>query len=180
MMSDAWTVKTHDLTYKPQVEIDKDFKHLMEGFGNDMQVNDERTELIKKKILTAWQDDSLRREAACFQYSLTLRQAKNDDINRIVGYIEASIKKKTAVTQEQLADAINVIENLEKIEDYWAAVRLKLMLALLRTGVTVDEAVHAIQRWLIGISVEDCEQAAKALLNAKHGVFFIRAYRRSD
>ncbi|HEY1930521.1 MAG TPA: RelA/SpoT domain-containing protein [Acetobacteraceae bacterium] len=77
MLHDGWGAKTHDLTYKPQGEIDRILDRHMQILGDVLQHLDDQSELIKMAIQDRWQADRRRRYAAREQLFWSLTNSSN-------------------------------------------------------------------------------------------------------
>lgn len=64
LLHDGWAAKTHDLTYKPQIELSKDINVHMEILGDAVQLVEQQSDIIRGLIDRAINREKKRRRAA--------------------------------------------------------------------------------------------------------------------
>lgn len=64
MLHDAWGTKTHDLTYKSGGYTDSALKTIMEQFGENLQLIEQQSVLLRDSIRQKWSVERTRRQVA--------------------------------------------------------------------------------------------------------------------
>jgi hypothetical protein len=152
MLSDAWSWKTHDVTYKQQGELDEAFRRQMHIIGQQLHALDEQSEIVRNVISQDWQDDKRHRYAACLMHANWLRENVKNNTNaiglaeKIKDYIDQDISNK-GLLEHKPEDIIPEFRKLAEISAPQISARLKLMLSLVFKEVSMDEAMYEILRW---------------------------------
>lgn len=148
MSSNAWTLKTHDLTYKPRGEIGDVFRRQMRIIGEQLQQIDEQSEIIKEAISRAWQHDT-RRQAVALVHGERLHSTwpSDPEVCWASLMLKQNILTDKPIGSEDLARCLRLVDTLERSKNFEAIARLQMMLTVVSDAVTSNDVLHAIQRW---------------------------------
>jgi tetratricopeptide (TPR) repeat protein len=174
MLHDGWGAKTHDLTYKPEGEIEQSLHRHMEILGDVLQNLDDQSELIKDAIKERWNADRKQRELARDSLFLSL-------INRTgvphAAELEVLAKeiynRKSELGTMEFNDPV-MISLVDKIDDLKARLgsgrdicRLYTLFASLRAAPDMlGTALNAIDVWQGSTTSEPLQQVGAANFRA--------------
>ena len=169
--SDAWTLKTHDLTYKPRGEIGYVFRRQMEIIGELLQQIDQQSEIIKNEIQRSWQKDT-RRYAVCYVHGEYLRKNRSDpELLGMIDRVYSSIENDVEIKDDELSQCLRVVDELRKQEDLEGVARAKMMLAITAEAFTADEVSYAIQQWRLAATDNEAVIRAFLLQSIVHFIY---------
>jgi ppGpp synthetase/RelA/SpoT-type nucleotidyltranferase len=163
VLHDAWGAKTHDLTYKPEGELDPRMAEQIQALGDGLAVVDQQSELLKQLIERRWALD--KRKARSAKLSLmkvtanpdTSTTTSPDDVRRNEDFL--AIRSEILKDDEQLANqplASNELQRLVGRLDSYAlrrydhnSCRLFCLLAVIvGTEEMARMALDRIDQWL--------------------------------
>lgn len=159
ILHDAWSAKTHDLTYKPQGSLPKDIHDHMTDISQHLTTLDGQSERFKNQIQRAWRQEKKRRNAS--------RQAL---LEAIMGGGPKNKKRKTLyerIARDLRVNAAryrrgNVLKRLSEIDQFAGSSpdlyssQLITYLAALREEDDLDSvALDHIDRWTCCLKDED-------------------------
>ncbi|MFQ5851156.1 MAG: hypothetical protein ACE5JU_11295, partial [Candidatus Binatia bacterium] len=163
LLHDAFSAKTHDLSHKPQGELDERMKRQMEVLGDTLAAIDEQSELLKLLIREKWFVDLKRKEAArrSLVWSLKNKRQPSDPAKaRTFQEILDDLQQNEAVYREKDYSSGEISALLGKIDEYIRpgahnvdSCRMLAILAGVRPRDDFDNlALDAIDRWLAGLT----------------------------
>ena len=160
VLHDAWQIKTHDLIYKPQGELDEKHKYIMESFGDSIQAIEIQSQTIKNIITQDWQhNEDLRYLARSFIHHWVIdkkRWFKDNNTKHNYGlifnkiYSNRSDIRNCNPTDEIILEITNEISELrKKDEGYVAAWPLMVYMASIRELNDLNHIAKAyLNEWL--------------------------------
>jgi len=173
ILHDAWSAKTHDLTYKPEAELDNRMKRQMNHLGDALNAIDQLSELLKDLITERWKVDDVRKDAARAGVLLRLREVKRpadrSKARQFDAILDELVAKQDAL---RIAPRFNseIDTILGQIKSFlgggphnFDSCRMMAALACMRKDNDLDNAaLDSIERWVT--SASDIESKYDALL----------------
>lgn len=163
LLHDAWVAKTHDLTFKPQGELDNRLKEQMEILGDTLASIDQQSELIRSMIQEKWFFDKKRKEAAKHVTLLSLKHEKPPEKKakaKVYKEILKDLEKNEAIYRETEFGSSQLSKILSKIDsfaddgnyDAYSCHMLANLVCMRRKNDLDNLMVDALDRWIAGSS----------------------------
>jgi len=157
ILHDAWSAKTHDLTYKPEAELDERMKLQMDHLGDALNAIDRMSEVLKTLITERWKVDHVRKNAAGTALLLRLREVKRptdpqkaQQFDDILNELEANREALSTASRTQVDEIVARIQSfVAGGPDNYDSCRMISALACMRTDNDLDNlALYHIERWV--------------------------------
>ncbi len=152
ILHDAWTAKTHDLTYKPRGSLPVKVVKLMESVSDVLTAMDAQSELLREEIHTRWDWERRRKEACRMALARALIARKPSDEMTSARYeaiAEDLRNNEDAYREGDISGVIDRIEEFAGTTYDASSCRLAAYLASIRATHDLDEtALDYIERWL--------------------------------
>ena len=166
MLHDGWGAKTHDLTYKPQGEIDRNLHRHMEILGDVLQHLDDQSELIKDAIRQRWNTDVKQREIARDRLFLSLINrtdvAHASELEALAKEIHdnKSLLATMDFSNPTMTTLVDKIDGLKALSGPGRDIcRLYTLFASIRaTTDMLGTALNAIDEWQAAVAGEPRQQ----------------------
>ena len=154
-LHDAFGAKTHDLTYKPQGELDERMQQQIHVLGDTLQAIERQSELLKSLIRERWLLDEKRKKLAraqiLLELPLTTNKEKAEKYMSIKTHIEKNMDslKDSEIDDVMITDIIgNIDEMAEGNEHDQDTCRLITLLASINEAPALfDIALSRIEDW---------------------------------
>lgn len=151
ILHDAWSAKTHDLTYKPKGEIDDGLNNHMNILGDELMLLDWQSEIIKNLITEKWNTDKNRKAAAKQALLISLLSGINDKVADLAKKINSNINilENTKATDKAFRDYFKPAWDL--FNEYGYNIRtcslFILLASFLESGELNNLAITTIDNW---------------------------------
>ena len=162
LLHDAWTAKTHNLSYKPEGELDERMKKQMEILGDTLASIDEQSELIGSIIREKWVTDAIRKKGASKAILISLKNRCPQDAEKakVFDKIIKDLEQNEEIYQSCDFRSTHIQNILDSIHEYLGngnydsySCRMLVFLANLRPSNDLDNYVlDCIDRWIMGLS----------------------------
>lgn len=152
VLTQAWGIKTHDLTYKPAGFIDRRLAIHMEKLSQTINLVDEQSELLKQLITEAWVLDVRRRKAARMAMIMEVKSDPCELTDSILAFYHAHETELASFElNEELVNEFDEMLETYRNEKGTGAnyCRLMAVFALNRDyGDLNDRALGALDNWI--------------------------------
>jgi len=153
ILHDAWSAKTHDLTYKPKGEVDDKLDNHINILGDGLMLLDLQSEIIKDLITEKWNIDKSRKAAAKQALLISLFSEENTKVAELAKDIKSNIKilENTKVNDEKFSYFCN--KNFALFTDSECGYNIKScslfvwLVSFLESGELNDLAITTINEW---------------------------------
>jgi ppGpp synthetase/RelA/SpoT-type nucleotidyltranferase len=153
ILHDAWSAKTHDLTYKPQGTIGPELPSQFECLSDALSVIDRQSESLKRQIEEIWYVDEKRKNAAKHALMRGMTSQKADSQERQDRYEELLrdlLENESTYREGDVTEVVKKLKAFAELAPYdFHACRLFTLLGTMRAKDYYDYlALDCIDRWV--------------------------------